>query len=127
VAYVSNEAGRPEIYIRPFQPGSLSDPGGQWQVSTAGGIQPRWGPRGNEVYYIAPDGTLMATPIAVKGAAIEPGLPMPLFATRIAGGGTNTYAKPQYDVAPDGRFLINATTDEATTSPIMLLLNWKPR
>jgi hypothetical protein len=32
----------------------------------------------------------------------------------------------QYDVAPDGRFLMNVTTADAATSPITLLLNWKP-
>jgi hypothetical protein len=29
-------------------------------------------------------------------------------------------------VSADGRFLINSRTDEATTSPITLVLNWKP-
>jgi hypothetical protein len=36
-------------------------------------------------------------------------------------GGTEAY-----DVAPDGRFLINATTEDATASPITLFQNWKP-
>lgn len=43
VAYMSNESGRYEIYVRPF-PG----PGGQWQISTAGGIYPRWGGGGRK-------------------------------------------------------------------------------
>src|SRR5207249_2502945 len=67
----------------------IAAPGGQWQVSTAGGITPRWGPGGKELYYIAPDGTLMAAPIAVTGATIEPGRPAALFRTRIYGGGTD--------------------------------------
>ena len=108
-----------EIYVRPF-PG----PGGQWQVSTAGGTAPRWRPDGKELYYIAPDGRLMVVPIAVQGATIEPGAPAPLFQTRIFGGGT--YANlPQYDVARDGRFLINVAVEEGT-SPITLIQNWKP-
>jgi hypothetical protein len=108
--------------VRPF-PG----PGGQWQVSTNGGVQPRWNPDGKELYYIAPDGQLMAASIAVQNGAIEAGAPMALFQTRVSGGGTNTYTKPQYDVAPDGRFLINTITDASTTAPITPLLNWKPR
>ena len=68
----------------------------------------------------------MAAPIAVKGAALEPGAPAPLFQTRLFGGGTNTYSRPQFDVASDGRFLINVTTEDATTSPITLLQNWNP-
>ena len=37
LAYASNESGRYEIYIRSFP-----EAGGRWQVSTAGGTQPRW-------------------------------------------------------------------------------------
>ena len=67
----------------------------------------------------------MAAPIAMKGTTIEPGLPMALFQTRIAYGGTSPIGtRPQYDVAADGRFLINVTTDEATASPITVILNW---
>jgi Tol biopolymer transport system component len=121
VAYQSNESGRHEIYVRPF-PG----PGGQLLVSTAGGISPRWRPDGKELYYIAPDATLMAAPLAVKGGTLEPGTPAPLFRSRIWGGGTDLYQRDQYDVARDGRFLINVTTDDTVTSPITLLQNWKP-
>jgi eukaryotic-like serine/threonine-protein kinase len=85
VAYMSNESGRYEIYVRPF-PGPSSPSGadgrggGQWQVSTAGGMYPRWGPGGKELDYIAPDGTLMAAPIAVNGVNLEPGRPVRCFA-----------------------------------------------
>ncbi len=68
----------------------------------------------------------MAVPLTIKGAVFERGTPEPLFQTRIAGGGTNAYTRAQYDVAADGRFLINVTTEGATTSPIILLQNWKP-
>jgi dipeptidyl aminopeptidase/acylaminoacyl peptidase len=121
VAYQSNESGRNEVYVRPF-PG----PGGQSQVSTSGGIQTRWRRDGQELYYIAPDGKLMAVPIAVKGGTLEPCVPVVLFQTRIWGGGTNTLSRQQYDVVPDDRFLINVTTEDAT-NPITLLLNWKPK
>jgi Tol biopolymer transport system component len=121
VAYHSNESGPYQVYIRPF-PG----PGGQWQVSTSGGIQARWRPDGKELYYIAPDGKLMAASIKVKGTALELGAPVALFKTRIWGGGTNATNNQQYDVAPDGRFLINIATEDASTVPITLLLNWKP-
>jgi Tol biopolymer transport system component len=121
IAYQSTESGRHEIYVRPF-PG----PGGQWQASAAGGIWPRWRADGRELYYIAPDAKLMAVPIVAKETTIEPGAPAVLFQTRIYGGGTEIYQRMQYDVAPDGRFLINAPTEDSTTSPITLLLNWKP-
>jgi Tol biopolymer transport system component len=120
VAYLSNEAGRFQVYVRPFPPGA-----GQWQVSSAGGFEPRWRPDGRELYYVAPDARLMAVSIGVRGSTLEPGTPTPLFATRIAGGATNVGARQQYDVTRDGRFLVNTISDDVV-SPITLLLNWAP-
>ena len=120
VAYQSDESGHYEIYVRPF-PG----PGGQWQVSTGGGIHPVWRPDGKELYYLNPGGAMMAAPISVTGTAVAPGAPVMLFPTRILGGGVDTQNGRQYDVAPDGRFLINTVLDSAT-APITLLMNWNP-
>jgi len=120
VAYHSNETGPYEVYVRGF-PGS----GGQQQVSTSGGIQARWRSDGQELYYIAPDGMLMAVAITMNGAALEPGTPVALFRTRIWGGGTNATQNQQYDVSPDGRFLLNVAVDDVAMAPITLLLNWK--
>jgi eukaryotic-like serine/threonine-protein kinase len=119
VSYQSDESGRQEIYVRPFPVRA-----GQWQISTAGGIQARWSHDGKELYYIDPTGRLMATPITVKGDSIEPGTPVPLFQTRIWGGTANTIHH-QYAVTRDGRFLINTTLDDAF-SPITLIQNWRP-
>ena len=120
VAYESLESGRAEIYIRPF-PG----PGGQWQVSTGGGAQPRWRNDGKELYWIAPDAKLMAAPIAVKGNSIEPGAPVALFQTRIFLGGTDNPNRGQYNVAPDGRFLINSILSDEAVLPITIVQNWR--
>jgi Tol biopolymer transport system component len=130
VAYMSNESGRMEVYVRPFvdpaSPPSTGGPaGGQWQVSTAGGIYPRWRPDGKELYYIAPDGQLMATPMAATATTMEPGTPVALFQTHIVGGGTDNAQGRQYDVARDGRFLINRVLDDVAP-PITLLQNWMP-
>ena len=80
VAYHSDESGRPEVYVRPFVPPGATGTaaptaGGQWQVSTAGGIHPVWRSDGKELYYINPDGAMMAAPIKVNGATMEPGRP----------------------------------------------------
>jgi len=48
-----------------------------------------------------------------------------LFKTRIVGGGADIQLGRQYDVAADGRFLINTLLDEAT-APITLPQNWNP-
>jgi Tol biopolymer transport system component len=120
IAYQSNQSGRYEIYVRPF-----SGSGGEWQMSTAGGISPRWAASGKELYYIAPDSTLMSVAIRINGATITPGRPAPLFRTRILGGGTDPSPGTNYDVTRDGRFLINTVLDEVPL-PITLLQNWKP-
>ena len=142
VAYQSNESGRFEIYVRPFVApatggtagaaaggaaggATANGAGGQWQVSTAGGISPRWGPDGRELYYLGPDGQMMAAPVAVAGATPVPGTPVKLFDTRIYGGGVDNRLLWQYDVSRDGRFLINTVLDEAA-APITLIQHWQP-
>jgi hypothetical protein len=134
VAYMSNESGRFEINVRPFVPplipksavgaaaGAIAS---QVQVSTAGGIHPVWRPDGMELYYLNPAGAMMAAPITVTGATLEAGTPVVLFPTRVYGGGVDVQLGPQYDVAPDGRFLINMELDSAA-APITLLMNWHP-
>jgi hypothetical protein len=94
-------------------------------VSTAGGIMPVWRPDGRELYYLNPGGAMMAAPVTATGSAIVPGTPVVLFQTRIDGGGVDAQQGRQYDVAPDGRFLINMELENAA-SPITLLMNWNP-
>ncbi len=69
---------------------------------------------------------MMAAPIAVTGAGVEPGAPVVLFPTHIYGRGGDSTGGRQYDVAPDGRFLINTVADAAMV-PITLIQNWDMR
>jgi hypothetical protein len=73
---------------------------------------------GKELYYFSQDAKLMTTPIVVRDV-LQPGSPAVLFQTRAAGGGTENGQGRQYDVAPDGRFLINSDLD-TVASPITL-------
>ena len=77
VAYQSDESLRNEIYVRPFvRPGAggtAEEAESRWQVSTAGGTYSAWRPDGKELYYLNPAGAMMAAPITVTGAALEPG------------------------------------------------------
>jgi serine/threonine protein kinase len=125
VAYESNESGRPQVYVRPFTGVAATPAAGQWMVSTAGGIHPVWGDEGKELYYLSPDGAMMAARITVNGDAVEPGAPMTLFPTRIHGGGVESAQGRQYDVTRDGRFLINTLLNEAA-APITVVQNWNP-
>jgi Tol biopolymer transport system component len=128
LAYMSNESGRDEIYVRPFA-GATSTapsapPGGRWQVSTAGGIYPRWQPEGRELYFLEPAGYMMAAPVVAADTSLTPGSPQRLFKTDIWGGGVDIQVGAQYDVSRDGRFLVNSVVGEAAT-PITLIQNWQ--
>ena len=127
IAYQSNESGQDEIYVRPF-PGS----GPSTRVSTRGGGQARWREDGKELFYIARDDRLMAVPMRLEpdGRSVEPGIPVPLFATHVGGALQQFMTAPtrqQYMVSRDGsRFLMNNLVEqESTTSPITVVLNWK--
>ncbi len=129
VAYQSNDSGRPEIYVRPFAPSSERASADQaterWQISVGGGIHPVWRHDGKELFYLSPAGEMMAAPIATTAAAVVPGVPVALFPTRVWGGGIDAQQAWQYDVAPDGRFLIN-TVIESAAAPITIIQNWNP-
>jgi hypothetical protein len=122
--------GRSEVFVRPFVPPAAGGApavasAGQWQVSTGGGIRPIWSRDGKELYFLDPAARMMAAPISVNGSVLESGAPVALFATRIVDGGEERQQATQYDVAPDGRFLINRDLGDAA-APITLLLNWRP-
>ena len=119
VAYVSDESGRYEVYVQAFP-----SPATKRRVSTNGGIGPRWSPTGRELYFVAPDAKLMAVR-APSSAEPSFGKPAVLFQTRIVSA-TNASNQAEYDVSPDGRFLVNEWFDEVPT-PITLILNWRPR
>jgi Tol biopolymer transport system component len=115
IAYTSNETGRSEVYVQTFP-----QSGGKWLVSSGGGASPHWRGDGKELFYLAPDRSLMAVDVNA-GASFETGAPKRLFATQVIG-----YAAPnRYVVAPDGqRFLINSPAGEINQTPITVVLNW---
>ncbi len=130
IAYLTDESRRAEIYVRPFvapDAASADRPaaGAPQQISTGGGIYPAWRRDGKELYYLDPGGNLMAVPITVAGGVLEAGAPSLLFHTRIFGGGVDVQQGRNYDVASDGRFLINTLADDAL-APITLIQNWNP-
>jgi Tol biopolymer transport system component len=120
VAFESDESGRYEIHVQQFP-----EPSTRTVVSIGGGLQPRWGPDGKELFYIAPDGQLMTVAVRFSsdGKTIEPASPVPLFRAHVGStldGGSGV----EYIVSADGqRFLMNTLTEEAA-APITLILNW---
>jgi len=118
IAYTSDESGTPEVYVRRF-PGA----DGKWQVSTHGGAQPQWRRDGKELFYLAPDGKLMAAGVTASASTFETGTPRPLFNTGITTGFVDR--RNQYVVTPDGqRFLVNISAEDENSAPITVVLNW---
>jgi len=121
VAYASNETGRWEIYVTSFPEAQ-----GKWQVSTAGGEQPRWRGDGRELFYLSLDRKMMAAAVSGR-ASYEGGVPVALFPTTPRESVTNK-DRFVYDVSRDGqRFLINTQVKQAQSEPMTVVLNWPAR
>ncbi len=114
LAYVSNETGRDEVYVALF-PGM----DGKWRVSQGGGREPVWSRDGRELYFRAPP-AMLAVRVAA-GAAFQAGPPVKLF----EGFERRPAPRADYDVAPDGRFLMVQAIDAPTEAPrIDVVVDW---
>ncbi len=118
IAYSSNESGRPEIYI-----GASSGRGRHRQLSTDGGIWPKWIAATSEVVYQDSEGRFMAVPVRTPDSEIEIGAPKVLFE-----GFAGTRLYQIYDVMPDGsRILYRAFYEEELPDPPTVVVNWLPQ
>jgi len=116
IAYVSDETGKEEVYVLTFPA-----PTGKWQISTNGGVQPRWRNDGREIYYLAPNSRIMAVPVKAAGAVFEAGMPADLFETGLVGIGVRNH----YAVSTDGqRFLVGIRAGGENPPPVTFVLNW---
>jgi Tol biopolymer transport system component len=117
LAYVSNEAGSDELFVRRLEEGS-----GRWRVPRGGAGEPRWGPGGRELFFRVAD-TVMAM-------AMTPG-PEPGFSaarTVLVGRFVNDVQRAVWDVSPDGRrFVFTRNQSEADTPAITVLVHWFDR
>ena len=120
VAYQSDEAGRPEVYIQPF-PAT----GAKWQVSTDGGQQPAWRSDGRELFYLSADRRLMAAPIRL-GASVHVDKAVELFRVPPDAPRDNRLS---YAPSADGqRFLVNVAAADRPRLPLYqaeVLVNWR--
>jgi Tol biopolymer transport system component len=120
VAFASDRTGRLEVYIAPF-PG----PGGISQISTRGGVEPRWSHSGEEVFY-REDDRMMAVKVELDEAP-RIGVPKLLFEGRYLV--SDLGFAHDYDVGSDDRFLMVRRGDSADdfqsrTQRIKIVLNW---
>jgi len=119
VAYVSDQSGLNEIYVRQiadgFSGGSASV-GGSVRVSQGGGTSPRWRGDGRELYYLAPNGKVIAVDVTTPDREFRGGTPTPLFQTPI---GTAVG-----DVTADGKRFLLVTPTGPNASVFTVVLNW---
>jgi eukaryotic-like serine/threonine-protein kinase len=115
LSYFSSLSGRSEIYLQPF-PG----PGERVTVSSSGGVQAKWRGDGRELFYLTPEGTMMAVDVR-PGARLDLGTPRPLFTTRLR----PTFALDQYVVTADGqRFIVMEPPVDAPPNALTIVTNW---
>ena len=102
IAYQSDETGSNQIYVSPFPSGS----GNRSQISTEGGVWPRWRGDGKELFFnVAPN--IMAADIRISEQSVQPGVPHGLFPHGNPSLTTHTAAYHRYAVTADGqRFLM---------------------
>ena len=67
IAYTSDESGRFEVYVRPFQ----GSGGGKWQISTGGGAYSFWSRDGRELYFMTLDNHIMVADYTAKGRLVR--------------------------------------------------------
>jgi serine/threonine-protein kinase len=114
LAYVSNESGREEVYVR-----ALASAGGRVQVSTTGGGEPLWSPDGKRILYRVGAGTgIIAATIATT-----PSLAVTTRTPLVDGPYESDIYHPNFDVAPDGQTFV-MVRPLAETRQVVLVVNW---
>jgi hypothetical protein len=121
LAYVTDESGKDQVVVQTFP-----DPTkGKWTITALGGIEPRWRGDGRELFYLEPDGKLIARSVKTE-STFEFGDREVLFQIPFATGLLPWVQR--YDVTADGkRFLVvPPPTGSGETSPatITAVVNW---
>jgi Tol biopolymer transport system component len=115
IAFCVDDAGRSEIYVTSFPA-----PAEKWQISSSGGVAPRWRRDGRELFYLSSDGKLMAAEIDTTKGSVKAGVPRVLFETLPP----SMIGAEFFDAAPDGqRFLMSLPPDQSTP-PLSLVVHW---
>jgi Tol biopolymer transport system component len=120
LAYMSNESGISEVYVRPF-PG----PGGKWQVSTGGGAVPKWSRGGKEFFYRTQDNKIMVVTYTAFGDSFQADKPQLWSPGQFTERGAGNY---NFDLHPDGkRFAVlkaPGTEQAAAVNHVSFILNF---
>jgi hypothetical protein len=115
ISFFSTLSGRSEIYLQPF-PG----PGERVTVSSGGGLQAKWRADGKELFYLSPEGTMMAVDVR-PATRLDLGTPKPLFRTKLR----PSTSLDQYVVTADGqRFIVMEPPADAPPDALTIVTNW---
>jgi Tol biopolymer transport system component len=125
IAYASDESGISEVYVREFSPNSAgAGEGGKWQISTGGGTEVRWRGDGKELYYLTPDGKVMAVEITAN-PTFQAGPPKELFQGPPLRFTFGVSMPSQWGVTADGkRFIFPIRTAQTAPAAVSVMLNW---
>jgi dipeptidyl aminopeptidase/acylaminoacyl peptidase len=118
VAYASDQSGQFEIYIQ-----RAASNQARWQISNLGGTEPVWRANGKELFYLAPDGKLMAVEIRFRNDGLDFSIPKALFESGLK---TSTFASAGLlNVSGDGEhFLLNREVGGEPPANVTIVLNW---
>lgn len=118
VAYVSDESGSNEVYVRRFP-----DSGERIRISNSGGYWPRWSRDGRELFYVETGSAKLMSVKLRYGKTLEADVPETLFDTRLP---RVTGSAARYDVMPDGRrFVMVRDPETLRPDPLKVILNWQ--
>ncbi len=113
IAYTSNEAGPPNVYVQAFPRA-----GRKYPISLNGGRNPHWSADGKELFYLDASGAMTVVQINATDT-VKAGLPLMLFPAGVVG------ANQGYAVTKDGkRFLVSTRPQNAAATPLTVILNW---
>jgi len=112
LAFESSESGSLDVFVVSFP-----EPGGKWQISSGGGVRPRWSRSGDAIYFVR-DNELWLVPV-VPGRALSVGSPRRV----VSGSEEGLDFERGYDVAPDGRIVAVRELDRER-SALTLVENW---
>ena len=121
IAYVSNESGRPEVFVRPSSGDKEAI-----RVSAEGGGAPDWHTGGRFLHYLNPENRLMSVPVTLTADTLNAGTPVPLFAinARVKPGVVLRATEVSPYASVGDRFLVSEQEADPRASIINLLLNW---
>ena len=116
LAYVSEESGRPEVWVCPFP-----DPqGSKWQVSPRGGWEPAWSHTGKELFFISPAQEMVAVDVSTTPSFASG----PLRSLFSVAGYRRHPTHRAYDVLPDDQRFVMIRGGASAGGELVQVDNW---